>query len=181
MPARFGPGAVREDGPIGMTPQRGEEGIFWKSSAMDGVLKVGVNAPRFRPAFTGRPLPALAVALKTGRHTRRTTWVAPKGSDEEQRVSLLGTSKEMQKLRRGTDRKVGCRWGGFPAFTSHQEHVVRRCSLNTVQIPDLGGVSKKGRCDKTLSPSLLRKSCSGPWDRHAHLSLQFSQRSVFRN
>lgn len=66
---------------------------------MDGMLEVGLNAPRFRPAFKDRPLPALAVALMTGRHTRRTAWVAPKGSDEEQRVSRVGSGEEMQKLR----------------------------------------------------------------------------------
>lgn len=135
---------------------------------MDGVLEVGVIA-RACPAFTDRPLLTLAVASKIGRHTRRTTRVAPKGSEREQRVSPLGTGEEVQKLRRGTGSlEPGCRWGGFPAFTSHQEHVLARCSLNTVQIPDLGGASKKGQRDKTLSPSLLKKTHSGPWDRSVH-------------
>lgn len=139
-----------------------------ESSATDGVLEVGVNA-WVRPVFIDRPLLTLAVASKTGRHTRRTTRVAPEGSEREHRVSPLGTGKEVQKLRRETGSlEPGCRWGGFPAFTSHQEHALARCSLNTVRIPDLGGASKKGQRDKTLSPSLLKKTCSGPWDRSAH-------------
>lgn len=139
-----------------------------ESSATDGVLDVGVNT-WVRPVLIDRPLLTLAVASKTGRHTRRTARVVPKGSEREHRVSPLGTGKEVQKLRRGTGSLApGCRWGGFPAFTPHQEHALARCSLNTVRIPDLGGASKKGQRDKTLSPSLLGKTHSGPWDRSAH-------------
>lgn len=38
-------------------------------------------------------------------------------------MSLLGTGKEMQKLKYGIGHQASCGWGGFPAFTSHQEHV----------------------------------------------------------
>lgn len=45
-------------------------------------------------------------------------------------MSLLGTGKEMQKLKYGIGPRASCGWGGFPAFTSHQEHVLRRRSLS---------------------------------------------------
>lgn len=44
-------------------------------------------------------------------------------------MSLLGTGKEMQKLKYGIGLMASCGWGGFPAFTSHREHAVRRRSL----------------------------------------------------
>lgn len=63
-------------------------------------------------------------------------------------MSLLGTGKEMQKLKYGIGPRASCGWGGFPAFTSHQEHVSRRRSLSfrnhaSGESPKKDGVSSR--------------------------------------
>lgn len=185
MPARFGPGAVRKDGSIGMIPVGSKEGSeHEESSAMDGVLKVGLGTPRFRPVPGDRPLLTLAVAFEIGRPTCRTTWRAPKGSRKAHRVSPLGTGKEMQKLREGTGHTTGCRWGGFSAFTSHQEHVTTAVQPAGSDIDPRGSLQKRmerdrraSRDHKAPSPSLRKKTHSETWDRHTHRSGSGNERA----
>lgn len=133
-----------------------------------------MGASRFRPASIDQPLPALAVALKTGRHLRRTAWVAPKGSDGAHRVSPLGAGKEVQKLRRGTgsipDPAAG---GGAFRLSPHIKSTRLRGAARTLfGYRTSGELPKKGNAIKRCHPPCDRKTHSRLRDRSTHRPLE---------